>query len=129
MNASIRNAFLLLICLQAAHSIEEYTFGLYDLLPYFVWLNAAAGPTFALVNILVVALGFWCYLYRVRPNAPSARAWVWGWAVVEIANGIAHPTWTLLSGRYIPGTFTAPLLFLVGVFIVWRLNAEEPATA
>ena len=122
---SIASAFLLLVGLQAAHSAEEFAFGLYRLLPYFRPFGAAAGPVFAIGNVLVVALGVWCYRSRVRPRARSAEAWMWGWCVVEVANGILHPTWTLLAGQYIPGTVTAPLLLAASIYLISRLTSER----
>ncbi len=120
-------SFLLLILLQALHSIEETTFGLYNLLPYFRPFGDAAFEAFAIGNTLVVTLGLWCYLYRVKPGAASARAWMWGWCIVEIGNGIGHPTWSLLAGQYIPGTVTAPFLLATGAYLVWQLTARPTA--
>jgi len=48
--------------------------------------------------------------------------------VVELANGILHPTWTLLSGHYIPGTATAPLLLAASVYLMSRLSSAGPST-
>ena len=127
---SIARCFLLLVGLQAAHSLEEFGFGLYELLPYFRPFGAAAGTVFAVGNTAVVALGVWCHRTRIRPWRPSAAAWAWGWCVVELANGIGHPTWTLLAGRYIPGTVTAPLLLLTSVYLMSRLvSSRESARA
>lgn len=125
---SFARPFLLLVCLQAAHSAEEFAFGLYDLLPYFRPFGAAAMPVFAVGNALVVALGAWCYRSRVRSRAASAEAWAWGWCVVELANGILHPTWTLLAGHYIPGTATAPLLLATSIYLMSRLGSAGPST-
>lgn len=121
----IATAFLLLVCLQAAHSIEEISGGLYALLPYFRPLGTAAGPVFTIANALVFGLGLWCYRSRVRPRHGSAVAWIWGWCLVEVGNGILHPTWTLLAGRYIPGTATAPLLLLASVYLIAHLTSEH----
>lgn len=125
---SIANVFLLLVALQTAHSAEEFAFGLYRLLPYFRPFGSAAGAVFAVVNLAVIALGFWCWRARVRPRAPSAEAWIWGWCAVEVANGILHPGWSLLAGRYIPGTATAPLLLLVSLYLISRLRTPAPQT-
>lgn len=121
----VANAFLLLVCLQAAHSAEETAFGLYDLLPYFRWMGAGALPAFATGNVLFVALGVWCHRRRIRPWAASAEAWLWFWCIVELANGILHPGWTLLAGRYVPGTATAPLLLAVSAHLISRLVSQR----
>ncbi len=121
---NVSTSFLLLVGLQALHSIEETTFGLYRLLPYFQPFGNAAFEVFVTANALVVALGFWCYRYRVKPAAASARAWIWGWCLVEIANGILHPTWSLLAGQYIPGTATAPFLLGMSAYLLRKMTAR-----
>ena len=125
-------AFLLLVCLQAIHSAEEFSFGLYHLLPYFRPFGDAAAEAFLIGNALVVGLGFWCYFFRVKPGVASAPAWATGWAVVEIANGILHPVWSLMAEQYIPGTVTAPLLLATGIYLIWRIasgsDASRPAS-
>jgi hypothetical protein len=77
---------------------------------------------FAVVNIGVVAFGVWCYLVRVRPAHESARQWVWPWAIVEGANGIAHPVIVLSRGEYFPGVLPAPLLLATSVYLAIRLT-------
>lgn len=117
--------FLLLILVQAVHSVEEYVFKLYE----------AFGPTrfvsgllsddlqtgFAVANIALVAFGLWCYLARVRPAHASARWWVWPWVVVESANGITHAVVALQRGEYFPGVMTAPLLLATSLYLGIRL--------
>ena len=125
--------FATLVACQAAHSFEETVGGLYDLLPYISWMDGpVSGGAFAFfvaVNTLFVLFGCWCYLARVRTAAPSAGFFVTLWAVIEILNGIAHPTWSLLAGSYIPGTVTAPLLLVVALLLLWRWNVAGNAVA
>jgi hypothetical protein len=70
MKALSQNLFLCLILSQAAHSIEEYYFRLYDvlaparLISSLVSSNLAVG--FAIANVVLVLFGLWCYLARVR---------------------------------------------------------------
>ncbi len=116
-----RRAFLILIVVQAAHSIEEYAFRLYDVFAparfatSLVSSNPALG--FAVLNASFVAFGAWCYLARVRPGRPSAPAWIWPWVLIELGNGIVHSTMALLRGGYFPGVATAPVLFALAAFI------------
>ena len=125
MEPRTRNAFLALILVQAAHSIEEYTFALYDVFAParfasgLVSSNLAVG--FALLNAALVAFGAWCYLARVRPRRTSAPGWMWPWVLVELANGIVHPTIAVLRGGYFPGVATAPVLFILAAFIATQL--------
>jgi dethiobiotin synthetase len=40
---------------------------------------------------------------------------MWGWVVVEIANGILHPIAALAFQLYIAGVLTAPVLLVVAL--------------
>jgi hypothetical protein len=117
--------FLLLICTQAAHSIEEYVFRLYEV---FAPARAVSGvfsddprTGFAVANTLLVAFGFWCYFARMRPAHRSATMWMWGWAVLEGANGLGHITIAAGRGEYFPGVFTAPVLLLLAILLSRKL--------
>ncbi len=120
-----KNLFLGLAFSQAAHSIEEFYFRLYDVLAftrYFVGLissNLALG--FAVANTLVVAFIFWTYFRRVRPATGTATAWIWGWSLLETANGVGHIILAADTGGYFPGLFTAPFLVLIGLALMYRL--------
>jgi hypothetical protein len=114
--------FALLVSFQAMHSIEETVFRLYDWLPHIRWAdNVFEGGAFTLfvtVNIAFVTFGAWCYFARVRPMAESALTWIYVWGVIEIANGIGHPLWSLLAQTYVPGTGTAPLLLVTAIALL-----------
>ncbi len=131
MKRQSQNLFLGLILSQAAHSIEEYFFRLYDVLPparfisNMVSNNLALG--FAIVNSALVSFGLWCYLARVRRRDSSGRSWAWLWAVLEAANGVGHLILAAGRGGYFPGVATAPLLlgFSVSLGVTLR-QAGEP---
>ncbi len=133
MDATGRRLFLLLVLAQAAHSLEELVFRLYDVLAPARFLAGLAGDDpavgFAVVNAAVVLLGVWCYLARVRPGRPSARAWAWGWTVVELANGVGHALLALGRGGYFPGLVTAGPLLAVAVALALNLGRRRPAAA
>ena len=131
MKARSRNLFLCLVLSQAAHSIEEYCFHLYDVLAparfisSMVSSNLALG--FAIVNIVIVLFGVWCYLARVRRRHPSGRSWAWFWTVLEAANGAGHLILAANRGGYFPGAATAPLLLGFSVSLGVTLSqTEEP---
>lgn len=117
--------FLGLAATQAAHSIEEYLFNLFDVFEparFLIGLVAedlALG--FAVVNTMVVAFIFWTYFFRIRPESPNARAWIWGWSLVGLANGIGHILLAINAGAYFPGVVTAPLLVLFSLALIYRL--------
>ena len=120
--------FGLLVTFQAAHSIEEVTFGLYDWLPFFRWMDSVetggSAFVFVVVNIGIVVFGYWCYFARVRPGHPSSRFLITLWVTIEILNGIGHPTWSALVRSYVPGTATAPLLLITSLLLIWTINRQ-----
>jgi hypothetical protein len=80
--ASAHRWFGALVAVQAAHSVEESVFGLYDLLPYIRWMDdvfeGGAFTLFVTLNTLFVLFGAWAYLARVRPLVVSLmllRSW------------------------------------------------------
>ena len=131
VKALSQNLFLCLILSQAAHSIEEYAFRLYDVLAPARFISSLVSSNlafgFAIANVLLVLFGFWCYLARVRKRHPSGRSWAWFWTVLEVINGANHLILALSSGGYFPGAATAPLLL---GFSLWLgaslLRADEP---
>jgi len=48
------------------------------------------------------------------------------WVVVELINGIGHPSWSIMQGGYTPGVATAPLLFVLAVILTRRVYASQP---
>jgi hypothetical protein len=124
----VRSVFLLLVAAQALHSVEEYVWRLYDVLAPARYVGTLLGfdPQlgFAITNIALFAFGLWCYLARVQPRRGAWRALAWGWAVVEIANALAHGALALAAGGYFPGLATAPLLLALGAWLALRLNRE-----
>jgi len=111
--------FALLIAAQAAHSVEECRFRLYDVLApaRFISRLVSSDPArgFALANVALVTFGVWCYVARVRPEHPSTFRWMWFWVLLEAVNGTNHLLFALYTRRYFPGAWTAPLLLSVAV--------------
>jgi hypothetical protein len=126
VSGASRKLFLVLILLQAAHSVEECWFRLYDvLLPARIVAglftqNLPLG--FALANIALVSWGSWCYLSRVKPAHPSARSWAWFWTVLEALNGTGHLLFALDQGSYFPGALTAPFLLATSLTLAFTLR-------
>ena len=75
--------------------------------------------------LLIVAFGVWCVLWPVRRNRPSAPTLAWIWAVIEMINGVVHSLWSVRLGGYTPGVATAPLLFVIAVYLVRQLRATR----
>jgi hypothetical protein len=125
MNWRSRAAFGLLILAQAAHSVEEYVYRLFDVFGPARFVsnlfssNIALG--FAIANICIVLVGVWCYLARVRSSHPSARGYAWFWTCLEFANGLGHVILSVRRGGYFPGVGTAPLLIMASSYLASRL--------
>jgi hypothetical protein len=125
MERPAQSAFLLLIVVQTAHSVEEYVTRLFDvfaparLVSSLVSSDLAFG--FLIANLALIAFGFWCWVFPVRLQWPSSRALAWGWAIVELGNGIGHSTMALARGGYFPGVITAPGLLLSSGWLMNRL--------
>lgn len=128
--ARCQNLFLALILTQAAHSVEESAFRLYDvLLPArivggLISDNVPLG--FAVANAALVLFGLWCYVARVRRAHPSWRGWAWFWVALEAANGTAHLFNALERRGYFPGVATAPFLLGLAIWLGVTLSHTRP---
>ena len=129
MTGHVRAAFAVLVLAQAAHSTEEYLGRLWDaLLPArVVSLAFSSNPQrgFLIVNAVIVAFGVWCVLWPVRRDWRAARPLLWGWVVVEVANGVLHPVIALVMQRYVAGVITAPLLLVVALRLAHLLRGSS----
>ena len=129
MEPRAQRAFALLILAQAAHSIEEYLFRLFDVFAPARWVSSLFGTNlalgFALANTALVLFGVWCFVARVRPAHPSALAYAWFWVCLEFGNGVSHIILASLEGGYFPGVGTAPLLVFVSCYLA--LSLTRPA--
>jgi hypothetical protein len=119
------NAFLALIVVQAAHSFEEWFFGLYDVFApaHFVGglVSTNISMGFAILNVVLIGFGAWCYVRRVRPGCESAYGWIWLWIFIEFGNGVVHTTMAVVRVGYFPGVVTAPFLFALALYLATRL--------
>ncbi len=122
-----QGTFLALVVTQAAHSLEEYTGRLYDVFPPARYLSGLISQNlelgFAIVNVSIVVFGFWCFLWPVRRQWPSAVGLAWLWVAVELVNGVGHPLWSLSERGYTPGVATAPVLLILAVYLARQLRA------
>jgi hypothetical protein len=125
----VQRGFLGLILAQTAHSIEEYTFHLYDTFPPARLLSSLVSTDrargFLAINVTLVAFGFWCVLGPVRRRSPAAAGLMWTWIGIELVNGFGHPLWSVVQGGYTPGVATAPVLLLLALTLARRLTADR----
>jgi Protein of unknown function with HXXEE motif len=131
-NANVRSAFLSLIVLQAFHSIEEYTFRLYDLFPPARFISGLVANDrrlgFVILNIALVLFGAWCYLWPIRRGWRAAEPLAWLWVTIESINGIVHPMWSIVQRAYTPGVVTALGLLPLALRLASRLRRMAPDT-
>jgi hypothetical protein len=119
-------AFLALVLAQSAHSAEEYVGRLWESFPPARFVSGLISSDlergFVLANVALVAFGHRCWAWPVRRGWPSAVPLAWAWVAVETINGIGHPLWTLLQGKYTPGVGTAPLLLILAIYLGMLLS-------
>jgi hypothetical protein len=77
---------------------------------------------FLVINIRLVAIGVWCFLWPVRRGWPSAIPLAWFWVTIQVINGVGHPLWSLRQGGYTPGVATAPVLLLLALYLAHQLR-------
>jgi hypothetical protein len=125
MKSRVQTAFGALVLFQAAHSIEEYVGRLWESFPPATFVSGLVSSNrelgFVIVNIALVAFALWCFLFPLRRNWPSARAFLWLWIAVEIINGFGHPIWTLRQRAYTPGVATAPILLVLALYLTSQM--------
>lgn len=133
MDSRGRTAFGVLIAGQAAHSIEEYVFRLFDVfgparfVSGLVSSNLATG--FAILNAGIILFGLWCYVAWVRPAHPADRVIAWFWTTLECANGLGHIALAAFRGSYFPGVATVPVLIGVSSYLAIRLLTVQTQRA
>ena len=110
-----------MILAQAAHSVEEQVYRLFDVFAPARFVSSLFGSDhalgFALANALLVGFGAWCYVARVRPSRPGARGYAWFWTGLEAVNGVSHVFFAIVRGGYFPGVATAPLLLATAAYL------------
>ena len=126
MNSQIKTAFLLMIIMQAIHSVEEFIFKLYDVFPpmQFIYRQAPslAKPAFVAFNLLLILCGLVCFFYWVRPAREGAKGVIWVWVVIQLATVAGHVIWVALSGGYHPGLATVGLFIPVVAYVMYAMR-------
>lgn len=109
---SLKSTFLALIAVQALHSLEEYSFRLYDVFPPARFVSGLFSRDlevgFVVFNCGLLAFGGWCCLWPVRREWSAAVALAWLWVGIELVNGMGRPTRSILRRGYTPGAGRLP---------------------
>lgn len=126
MDGKIRLAFLVLIVVQALHSVEEFIFKFYEVFPpmRLLYRDAPhlARPAFIISNVVLATVGVICLLRWVWPARRGARAVVWVWLGGEALNVIAHCVWATLVRGYNPGLMTGFGFVPVVIYLSYLLR-------
>jgi hypothetical protein len=116
-----------LVLAQAAHSVEEYVGRLWESFPPARFVSGMVSRDleqgFALINASLVAFGIWSFLWPIRRQWSGAVGLAWLWVALEIVNGLGHPLWSLSRRGYTPGLATAPVLFILALYLARQLSA------
>lgn len=127
-----RHLFAALITVQAFHSLEEYSFQLWESFPPARFLSSLISSDleagFLVINVSVVIAGVCCYVWPIRLGWPSANFILWFWVALELANGVGHPVWSLSQGGYTPGLLTSLLLLPLAIVLAISLLRERSDT-
>ena len=121
MSTKIKSVFLVLVLIQAMHSIEEYIGKLWEVFPPATFLTALFSKNletgFLIANIGLFVFGILCWLFPVRGNYSTAKGILWFWIILETINGLGHTVWSIYQQSYTPGLITAPFLFIVALYL------------
>jgi hypothetical protein len=135
VQTSTQTGFLLLIVSQALHSIEEYTNSLWEVFAPARFISELFSDDlttgFSVVNVSIVAFGFWCYFGPIRHSWSSATVFAWFWVLLELGNSIGHTYFAINQAGYFPGFYTVPPLFMFSCYLAFKLvkgNHEPTVT-
>ena len=132
MDKRIIIAFLLLILFQGLHSIEENIGRLWAVFPPAEYLTSLISNDhetgFLILNIGLFIFGIFCWLIVVSGATAFSKVLLIFWIIIELINGIGHPIWSLGRWAYTPGLITAPVLFILAVYLAIRLLRDKLKT-
>lgn len=122
MDQRVASGFLVLVLIQAMHSTEEYFGELWNVLPPATFLTGLVSKDlevgFLIINIGLFLFGVLGWYFVIRKNKPFAKFLLWFWIILELINGIGHPTWSFMEGGYTPGVITAPFLLITSLYLI-----------
>jgi len=132
LGSTVGRRFWWLSLIQAAHSIEEVLGDLPEFGRTVARPRGLPAPTFTESTFAAINLGLVASLLAVAPFVAAGRGWarvIAGVvALVELANGLAHLGESAVLGRYVPGSFTAPLLLVAGAGLALSLRRAAPGS-
>ena len=116
------------ILFQSAHFAEELATGFHERFPVLLGLAPWSLRFFVPFNLIWLAL--WTLsLFGLAARWRAALFPLWFLGLGCVANGIAHPLFSLRTGGYFPGLVTSPVVGIVGVFLLRRLSRVTDASS
>jgi hypothetical protein len=120
MNNRIRVTFLLIVLVQALHSIEEYFGKLWEVYAPATFLSGLISSNlksgFIIINVGLFIVLMLTWLTTFNKNY-SAKGLLWLWIILEIINGAGHTLWAIIERSYVPGLATAPILIILALYL------------
>ena len=114
---------------QAAHFSEELITGFHQRLPALFGLGPMSLRFFVSFNVAWLMIWSLC-VWGVAARHRAALFPLWFLSVACIANGVGHPSFSVLVGGYFPGLVTSPVVGVVGVLLVRQmLSVTEPVVS
>lgn len=120
----LRAVFIAAIILFLGHAVEEFIYGFPAALPALFGRDPWSDARYVVFNSLW-ALIFAGAAVTLRPGRHLSILIVLFFAVAGgVGNGVAHLLLVLRLGEYFPGAWTAPLLLVVGIWLLRLLYAS-----
>lgn len=108
------------VLFQAAHFAEELLTGFHERLPALFGLPPMSLRFFVSFNLAWLVIWSLC-AWGVAARCRAALFPLWFLGIACIANGVAHPSLSVLAGGYFPGLVTSPVVGVVGGVLLRRL--------
>jgi len=110
---------------QFVHFSEEWATSFSVRFPALFGLEPIPGPTFAVFNLVWIAIWI-AAVPMLRAGSAFAFFAAWFLAIAGCLNGIAHPLLAASTGGYFPGLISSPFIGVAGVYLWRRLAIAAP---
>ena len=121
--------FLVGVAIQCLHFVEEFLWAFHVRLPELLGLTPWTAEFFVAFNVVWIAIWIASGV-ALRNGMRIALVPIWFFAIAAVANGIAHPVFSAVTGGYFPGLATSPFLGVLGVVLWIRLlTVTSPRTS
>lgn len=109
--------FLVGVAAQCFHFIEEFSTGLYRLLPESMGLVPWSGEFFVVLNLSWIAVWLLSAV-GLRRDLRVAYFPIWFFTIGMTGNLFFHPLLALNAGGYYPGLWTSPIVGVLGILLL-----------